>query len=589
MWRVELVSRPNVDMTVTVARAVVRRARVSPGLHPGVRWRRRLICGTVPPAAGDEGAPVYTQDFDPVAHSLGLSAAVAVLPILTLVVLLGAMRMRAQWAASVALAAALGVAIGAYGMPVDQAVLSAGEGATFGLFPIMWIVVAAIWVYNMTVETGHVAVLRRSIASISEDHRIQAVLIAFCFGTLMEALAGFGAPAAMTAIMMVSLGFEPVKAALIALLGNTAAVPFGALGIPITTLSDVTGLDTGDLGAMVGRQTPLLGLIVPSILVGMVDGRRGLRQTWPAAAIAGLIFAAAQFTCSNHISVELTDIVAAISSLLALVALLRVWTPGRVTGRRDDAVQDSGRDVLLAYSPYLVIVAVFSIAQMPAVRTELADLPWSASFAWPGLDIRNADGDALSTVVFHFNWLPAAGTLMLVCGLITMAVIRLPPARALRVARATVIQLRAATLVVPSVLALAYVANQSGQTLTLGLWAAGAGSAFAFFSPAIGWLGVAVTGSDTSSNALFGAVQVAAAHDAGAPPQLLAAANASGGVLGKMISAQHLAIAAAAVGLQGQEGRLFRRVAGWSVGLLVVVCALVYLQSTAPLEWMVPR
>ena len=253
------------------------------------------------------------------------------------------MRMKAQRAAPIALVTAIAVATAIYGMPMDQAVLSAAEGATFGLFPIMWIVVAAIWVYNMTVESGHFAILGRSIASVSQDHRIQAVLIAFCFGTLMEAMAGFGAPAAITAVMMVALGFKPMTAAALALLGNTAAVPFGALGIPITTLSEVTGLDKGELGAMVGRQTPLLGLIVPFILVGMVDGRRGIRQAWPVAAVGGLAFALAQFTCSNHISVELTDIVASISSIAAIVALLRVWAPPEPlvaeSARRDDAVR----------------------------------------------------------------------------------------------------------------------------------------------------------------------------------------------------------------------------------------------------------
>ena len=499
--------------------------------------------------------------------------------------------MRAQWAALVALGTALVVATAVYGMPVDQAALSAAEGATFGLFPIMWIVVAAIWVYNMTVESGHFGVLRRSIASVSEDQRIQAVLIAFCFGTLMEALAGFGAPAAITSVMMVALGFKPVKAVTLALLGNTAAVPFGAIGIPVTTLADVTELDKGDLGAMVGRQTPLLGLIVPFILVAIVDGRRGIRQVWPVAAVGGLAFALAQFTCSNYISVELTDIVASISSIAAIVALLRAWTPVEPLvaepAHRDDAAKDSPLDILRAYAPYLVIVAVFSIAQLPAIKNELAESPWTASFEWPGLGVRNPGGDALGTLTFHFNWLASAGTLMLISGLITMAAIGLAPVSALRVARATLVQLRPAVLVVTAVLALAYVVNQSGQTLTLGLWAAGAGSFFAFLAPVIGWLGVAVTGSDTASNALFGGVQVAAANDIGISPNLLAAANASGGVLGKMTSAQHLAIAAAAVGIAGQAGALFRKVVGWSIVLLLIVCALVYLQSTWVLEWMV--
>ena len=272
---------------------------------------------------------VYTQDFDPVAHSLGLTAIIAAVPFLTLIVLLGGVKMRAQWAAPIALIVAIVVATAIYGMPVGQAVLSAAEGAAFGLFPIMWIVVAAIWVYNMTVESGHFAVLRRSIAVVSEDQRIQAVLIAFSFGTLMEALAGFGAPAAITAVMLVALGFKPLKAAALALLGNTAAVSFGAIGIPITTLSEVTGLRATELGAMVGRQTPLLGLIVPFALIAIVDGRRGIRQAWPVAAVGGLAFALAQYACSNHISFELTDIVASAASIAAIVALLRVWQPAR--------------------------------------------------------------------------------------------------------------------------------------------------------------------------------------------------------------------------------------------------------------------
>jgi lactate permease len=517
----------------------------------------------------------------------------AALPILTLIVLLGAMRMKAQWAVAIALVTAIAVATAVYGMPVDQAVLSAAEGAAFGLFPIMWIVVAAIWVYNMTVESGDFAVLRRSVCAVSEDQRVQVVLIAFCFGTLLEALAGFGAPAAITATMMAALGFKPIKAAALAVLGNTAAVPFGALAIPIVTLSQVTGLGEGELGAMVGRQTPLVALLLPFILLGMVDGRRGIRQAWPVALVGAVAFAAAQFTCSNYLSVALTDIVASTSSLAAIVALLRVWTPAEplVAQPAGDAetAHDSPRDILRAYAPYLVILAVFSLAQLPALKRALAGSPWTATFRWPGLDVRSPSGAALPSLTFRFDWLPAAGTLMLVSGLITMAIIGLAPARALRVGRATLIQLRGAMLVVTAVLALAYVVNQSGQTLTLGLWAAGAGPVFAFLAPAIGWLGVAVTGSDTASNALFGGVQVVAASHTGIPADLVAAANASGGVLGKMISAQHLAIAAAAVGIAGHEGALFRKVAGWSIVLLLIVCALVYLQSTSALDWMVAR
>ncbi len=271
---------------------------------------------------------MYEQVYDPVSDSLGLSSIFAALPLITLFVLLGGVKMKAQWAALISLGVALLVAFIVYEMPIDQGLLSASEGAVFGLFPIMWIVVTAIWVYNMTVETGHFNVLRRSFGAISDDQRVQAVIIAFCFGALLEALAGFGTPVAITAVMLIALGFKPIKAASVALVANTAPVAFGAIAIPITTLSEVTGLPVEDLGAMVGRQTPVLALIVPLILVGMVDGMRGLRQTWPVALIGGGVFAVAQFATSNYLSVELTDIVAALLGTGAIVAFLRVWQPG---------------------------------------------------------------------------------------------------------------------------------------------------------------------------------------------------------------------------------------------------------------------
>jgi lactate permease len=559
---------------------------------------------------------VYTQDFNPVSDSLGLTAIFAALPVLTLFVLLGGFKMKAQWAALISLAVAMLVALIVYGMPFGQTALSASEGAVFGFFPIMWIVVMAIWVYNMTVETGHFAVLRRSFGTISEDQRIQAVIIAFCFGALMEALAGFGTPVAISAVMLIALGFRPIKAASLALVANTAPVAFGAIAIPIVTLSEITGLDKGDLGAMVGRQTPFLALIVPLILIGMVDGRRGIRQAWPVAVIGGLAFAVAQFACSNYISVELTDIVASLFSTACIVGFLRIWSPGEPllaedagpgrfqrpaaagasvhdpameaqVKRRDDTTHDSTADVIKAYAPYGIIIAVFSIVQIPAIKDKLAESPWTTTFQWPGLDVRSPDGEALSSLTFNFNWLPAAGTLMLISGVITMAVLGLTPGRAVRVLGATIDQLKWAIVTVAAVLGLAYVMNQSGQTITLGLWAAGAGSFFAFLSPLIGWLGVAVTGSDTSSNALFGALQVTAAKENGIDQVLLAAGNSSGGVLGKMISPQNLAIGAAAVGMAGQEGDLFRTVLKWSLLLILLMCVLVYLQSTAVLDWMV--
>jgi lactate permease len=560
---------------------------------------------------------VYTQDFNPVSDSLGLTAIFAALPILTLFVLLGGFKMKAQWAALISLAVAIAVALIVYGMPADQTGLSALEGAAFGLFPIMWIVVTAIWIYNMTVETGHFAVLRRSFGAISTDQRVQAVIIAFCFGALLEALAGFGTPVAITAVMLIALGFRPIKAASIALVANTAPVAFGAIAIPIVTLAEITGLPKEDLGAMVGRQTPFLALIVPLILMGMVDGARGIRQAWPAAVVGGLVFAVAQYATSNFISVEMTDIVASLAATGAIVLLLRVWQPSEpLTGeaeeggparpavagaeghnpameeeirRRDDNTKDPPADVLRAYAPYLIIIAVFAIAQIPAIKDALAEKPWTTTFQWPGLDVVTPDGEPLSSLTFNFNWLPAAGTLLLISGLITMVVLKVSPGRSVKVFGGSLNQLKWAILTVASVLALAYVMNQSGQTITLGLWAAGAGDAFAFLSSLIGWLGVAVTGSDTSSNALFGALQVTAAKDAGISPTLLAAGNSSGGVLGKMISPQNLAIGAAAVGLAGQEGDLFRKVVGWSIALVLIMCVLVYLQSTDILGWMVVK
>ncbi len=560
---------------------------------------------------------MYQQDFNPVSDSLGLTAIFAALPLICLFVLLGGIKLKAQWAALISLGVAILVALIVYGMPFGQTALSTSEGAAFGIFPIMWIVVTAIWVYNMTVATGHFAVLRRSFGAISNDQRIQAVIVAFCFGALMEALAGFGTPVAISAVMLMALGFKPIKAASIALVANTAPVAFGAIAIPITTLSEVTGLPQEDLGAMVGRQTPFLALVVPLILIGMVDGRRGIRQAWPVAVVGGITFAVGQFLCSNYISVELTDIVAALASTAAIVFFLRFWQPsepviaeapdGRFTRpavagselhdpamereieRRDDTKKDPPIEVFRAYAPYLIIIAIFSIAQIAVVKDALAESPWTTTFQWPGLDVTSPDGEPLSSLTFNFNWLPAAGTLMLISGVITMFVLGLSPARALRTFGETLNQLKWAIVTVAAVLALAYVMNQSGQTITLGLWAAGAGDFFAFLSALIGWLGVAVTGSDTSSNALFGALQVTAANDAGLSPTLLAAANSSGGVLGKMISPQNLAIGAAAVGLAGNEGDLFRKVLGWSLVLILAMCVLVYLQSTAVLDWMVVK
>ncbi|MBQ0906221.1 L-lactate permease [Micromonospora sp. U21] len=614
----------------------------------------------------------FTVVTDPVSDSVALSAIFAVLPLLTLFLLLGVLKVKAWLAGLISLAVALVVAIAVYAMPVGQAVLSATEGAAFGFFPILWIVLNAIWVYNLTVESGHFDVLRRSFERVSPDMRIQAIIIAFCFGALLEALAGFGTPVAITVVMLMALGFRPIHAASVALLANTAPVAFGALATPVVTLATVTSgvnddsrLTVDTLGAMIGRQTPILAVVVPLLLVALVDGRRGIRQTWPAALVAGVTFGLAQFVAANYISVPLTDIVAALVSAAAVVLLIRVWRPvtpadlgrepdtasvpaarepaeaeladpgavrataGRRSGtttaaapsldgpggepppgdplvspdspgehrdppdggpHRSDAprLADTPAEVVRAYAPYLIIIAIFSIANFGPVKDALAKEPWTVKFGWPGLDILGGNGNPLSSVTFTLNWLPAAGTLMILAGVLTALVLRVSAGRALRAYGRTYVELRYAIVTVMAVLALAYVMNQSGQTNTLGAFLAAAGGAFVFLSAILGWIGVAVTGSDTSANALFGALQVETAARAGLDPVLLAAANSSGGVLGKMISPQNLAIAAAAVGMAGREGEIFRKVFGWSLLLLLFMCVLVALQGSPVLGWMVP-
>ena len=582
---------------------------------------------------------MYRPHLDAVAGSLTLTAIVAMLPLITLFVLLGVLRITAWKAALVSLAVSVVVAVVAYSMPVGQALDAGVEGAAFGFFPILWIVINAIWVYNMTVVTGHFDVLRRSFAKVSDDQRIQAVIVAFCFGALMEALAGFGTPVAITTVMLIALGFKPIKAAVVALVANTAPVAFGALAVPITTLATVSGLPEHTLAQVVGRQTPLLGLFVPMALVFIIDKGRGVRETLPATLTCGITFAVAQFVTSNFISTQLTDIVASLVSAASVVLLLRVWQPahpyvpaeevdmvagstgaagpsatssgsrrGSSAGSSGAAVRgypvaqsggtaaelaardsnhvDTASDVFKAYAPYLIIIAVFSIAQIPVIRDALA-AP-TKSFQWPGLQLQSASGKPSTVPLFKFNWLAAAGTLMLIAGLITIPVIGISPAKAFRAYLDTYRQLAAAIVTVMAVLGLAYVMNASGQTAALGTWMAGAGAAFAVLSPILGWLGVAVTGSDTSSNSLFGALQVSAAKEVGLSPALMAAANSSGGVLGKMISPQNLAIAAAAVGMSGKEGHIFRQIVGWSLGFLAFMCVIVYLQSTAVLSWMLP-
>ncbi len=555
---------------------------------------------------------MYKQVLDPVSHALGWSSVFAILPLLVLFILLGVVRMKAQWASLITLGVAVLVALIVYSMPVGQAADSALEGAVFGFWPIMWIVINALWIYNMSDRTGHFAVLRRAFAEVSDDVRVQVVVIAFCFGALLEALAGFGTPVAICGVVLMGIGLSPVRAAAVALVADTAPVAFGAIAVPITTLAQVSGLPAHDLSQMVGRQTPFLALLVPFILVFMVDGRRGLRESWPAALTAGVVFAALQFTISNYVSMELTDIIASLGSAGAVVGLLTIWSPrgsqirsataGR--GQRPAIAGGSTADaafereklaeggppptrgqMLQAFAPYIVIVVVLGLVSLHPIANQLDKL--TSEFSWPGLHVLTSAGKAPASETFKANWFTAAGTWLLVSGVITMVVLRVRPLLALKIYGETLNQLKWALVTVCSVLALAYVMNLSGQTATLGTWAAGAGGFFAFLSPLIGWFGTAVTGSDTSTNSLFGGLQVAAAHKSSLSPTLLAAANSSGGVLAKMVSPQNLAIGAAAVGMAGKEGDIFRKVIGWSLVLVLLMAILVLLQSGI-LSGMVP-
>ncbi|MFD9225747.1 L-lactate permease [Streptomyces sp. NPDC060064] len=538
---------------------------------------------------------MFMQELEPVADSLALSALVAALPLVTVMVLLGAVRMKAHRAGLIGLAVAALVAWLAYGMPLGQTLSAGAQGVLFGLFPIMWIVVNALWVYRMTVRTQHFDILRRSFGRLSDDPRIQALVIAFCFGALLEALAGFGAPVAICSVMLVALGFDPVKAAVVSLVANTAPVAFGAMGTPVVTLAQVTGLPLDSVASVVGRQTPLLALVVPLVLVGLVDGRRGLRETWAPALACGFAFAAAQFAAANYVSAQLADIGAALVGAAALVAVPGARRPAAepvraavLTGVRSEDLdhEDPRREVVRAYAPYALIVAIFSVAQIPPVKRLLAEA--TRVFDWPFLDVASPEGKPVGANVFTMPLVSTGGTLVLLAGVVTAFVLGVGGRETLREWAATVHELRYAILTVTSVLALAYVMNLSGQAASIGHLVAAAGAGLAFLSPVLGWFGVAVSGSDTSANALFGALQVTAARESGLSPELLAAANSSGGVLGKMISPQNLTIACAAVGLAGKEGDLLRKVLPWSLGLLLVMCLIVTAQSTPVLGWMLP-
>lgn len=547
----------------------------------------------------------FFAETDAVAGSLGLSAAVATLPLITFFIMLLGFKTRAHIAGLVSLLVSLLVAVLGFGMPWDLAGMSAVRGGLYGAFPIVWVILMAIWFYQITVLSGRFEDLRRTFDAIGGgDLRIQAILIAFCFGGLLEALAGFGAPVAITATMILALGVKPLKAAITVLIANTAPVAFGAVAIPITTAGEVGGRNAAHIGAIVGHQAPFLAFFVPFILLFILDGWKGGKDAWLHAGVIGASFGIAQWFTATYFAYQLTDVIACIVSLGVAVVFLRFIKPRGVAGVREryglppmdeNAVSElTGMRVWMAMMPYAVVVIVFGIANLvPSVMAWLKDTTLPVTMPLLKERLVTAAGDPVKSD-YAFPWLNNPGTFLLISGIIVAVLYSifnekdhyaLSLGDVTKEIGATAYRMRFSALTIIMVLALAYVMNYSGQTVAMGTFVAGLGGVYAFLAPTLGWIGTAVTGSDTSANALFSKLQVTAADNlahqgiTGATPELLLAANTTGGVVGKMISPQSLAIAATAVDMEGKESEIFKAVLPWSIVFLFAVCALVFLQS----------
>ena len=561
---------------------------------------------------------LWQQNYDP-AGNIWLSALVALIPIVFFFLALTKLRLKGYQAGTVTVLLALGVALLFYKMPVSAALASAVYGFFYGLWPIAWIIVAAVFLYKLSVKTGQFDVIRSSILSVTHDQRLQLILVGFCFGAFLEGAAGFGAPVAITAALLVGLGFKPLYAAGLCLIANTAPVAFGAMGIPVIVAGQVSGIDPFLIGQMAGRQLPFMTILVLFWIMAIMDGWRGVKETWPAVLVGGGSFAVVQFLTANYIGPELPDITSAIVSLIALTAFLKVWQPKRIfrfdtaesttsqtTGTKAPAAAKpqagataplTAGAIVKAWSPFIILTAMVTLWSLKPFKALFAAGGPLAStiinIPVPMLDKLVAKMPPVVAqatpygAVYTFNWLAATGTAILIAAILTIAFARFSPAKAVATLGETVRELVIPIYSIGMVLAFAFVANYSGLSATLALALAHTGQAFVFFSPFLGWIGVFLTGSDTSANALFGALQATTANQLGLSPVLTVAANTTGGVTGKMISPQSIAIACAAVGLAGKESDLFRFTVKHSLVFAAIIGIICTLQAYV-FTWMIP-
>lgn len=549
---------------------------------------------------------VWQQVYDPIGN-IWLSSAIAALPIAFFFLALIKLKLKGHIAATLTVGIALLVALFLYRMPIDRALAAVVYGFFYGLWPIAWIIIAAVFVYQISVKTGQFDIIRSSILSITPDQRLQMLIVGFCFGAFLEGAAGFGAPVAITAALLVGLGFNPLYAAGLCLIVNTAPVAFGAMGIPIIVAGQVTGLDSFEIGQMVGRQLPFLTIIVLFWIMAIMDGWRGIKETWPAVVVAGGSFALAQYLSSNFLGPELPDIISSLVSLVCLTLFLRVWQPKRLFrfDNAEGAVIDQTLvqqhyalgQIIRAWMPFIFLTATVTLWSIPPFKALFAQggalYDWVLSIPVPFLDKLVAKMPPVVAnitpyaAVFKLDWFSATGTAIMVAAIASVIYLRMKPKDALTTLAETLKALMLPMYSIGMVLAFAFISNYSGLSATLALALAHTGSAFTFFSPFLGWLGVFLTGSDTSSNALFAALQATTAQQIGVSDVLLVAANTTGGVTGKMISPQSIAIACAAVGLVGKESDLFRFTVKHSLIFTCMVGVITTLQAYW-LTWMIP-